>query len=237
MPDRRHVSGLLALLLALLLAACGRSPSSTAGQSTISPTQEVTAASLPSVEVTSYLGKPLSRISDLQENSIKGPQHVDRQRYRLKIDGLVAKPAELSYAQIVQMKPSFRKAVTLNCVEGWSVTLLWQGVRVRDLLAKAGGPSPGAKVVVFHAADGYTSSLPLDYFYKRDILMAYNQNGVPLSDEWGWPLQLVAEDRWGYKWAKWVERIEVSSDDSFRGYWESRGYSNGGELEKPYFGR
>jgi DMSO/TMAO reductase YedYZ molybdopterin-dependent catalytic subunit len=47
----------------------------------------------------------------------------------------------------------------------------------------------------------------------------------------------VAEDHWGYKWVKWIERIEVSSDASFRGYWESRGYSSGGELDKPYFGR
>jgi DMSO/TMAO reductase YedYZ molybdopterin-dependent catalytic subunit len=239
MYRRSHVPLLVAALLAVLaLSACGRSPSRTASESTSTPSEEVTApVTLPSVEVTSYRGQPLSRISDLQENSIKGPQRVDRERFRLKIDGLVTKPAELTYAQITAMKPSYRKAVTLNCVEGWSVTLLWEGVRVRDLLQRAGGPSTGAKIVVFHAADGYTSSLPLDYFYKRDILIAYKENGVALTDEWGWPLQLVAEDHWGYKWVKWIERIEVSSDALFRGYWESRGYSSGGELDKPYFGR
>jgi DMSO/TMAO reductase YedYZ molybdopterin-dependent catalytic subunit len=59
---------------------------------------------------------------------------------------------------------------------------------------------------------------------------------VTLSEERGFPFQLVAEDRWGYKWIKWVKSIEVSTDSSYEGYWESRGYSNDGSLNQSFFG-
>lgn len=231
----------LAIGALLLAAGCVRpQPPVTARPTPAEPvpttTVTSTATPLPSVEVTSYKGKPLSPISDLQENSIKGPQQIDHAKYRLTVDGLVGKPLSLSYDQLLAFQPRFQKAVTLNCVEGWSATLLWEGIRVKDLLAQAGGVKPGAKIVIFHAHDGYTSSLPLSYLTGNDILLAYKQNGVALTAEWGWPLQLVAEDKWGYKWVKWIDRVEVSSDDSYRGYWESRGYSNGGDLSKPQFG-
>ena len=45
----------------------------------------------------------------------------------------------------------------------------------------------------------------------------------------GFPFQVVAEGKYGYKWAKWVTRIELSANTSFRGYWESQGYSNDAE--------
>ncbi len=186
------------------------------------------------LEVTSFRGRPLSPVSALRENSIHGPQRIDRKAYRLRVDGLVNEPLSLTHDQLLAISPRFVKVVSLECVQGWGVTFLWEGFRVKDLLARAGGTKPGAKVVIFHAHDGYTSSLPLDYLTSRDILLAYRENGVPLTAEWGWPLQLVAEDKWGYKWVKWIERVEVSSDASYRGYWESRGYSNGGDLGKSY---
>jgi DMSO/TMAO reductase YedYZ molybdopterin-dependent catalytic subunit len=62
--------------------------------------------------------------------------------------------------------------------------------------------------------------------------MAYKMNGVDLPAERGFPFQLVAEDKWGYKWAKWITEIELSDDEGFRGYWESRGYSRTGDLER-----
>ena len=80
--------------------------------------------------------------------------------------------------------------------------------------------------MIFRCADGYSTSLPLDYVVDRDILLAYKMNGVDLPPERGYPFQVVAEDKWGYKWAKWVTAIEVSNDTDFRGYWEQRGYDN-----------
>ncbi len=96
-------------------------------------------------------------------------------------------------------------------------------------------PSPEANTVIFYAYDGYSTSLPLDYIEKNDILLAYEMNNVTLPEDRGYPFQLVAEDKWGYKWIKWVTKIELSNDPSYRGYWEQRGYSIGGDTSRPFF--
>lgn len=189
---------------------------------------------LKSVEVRQYKGKNLSSIADFQENSIKGPQTVPKNSYHLVIDGLVNKPQSLTYNDVVNKHPHFSKVVKLDCVEGWSVTILWAGVLIDDLLRQA-GPKSGARVVIFRAHDGYSTSFPIEYFRRNKIMMAYQMNGVELPPERGFPLMLVAEEKWGYKWVKWIERITVSDDTSYRGYWESRGYSNSGDLDKGFF--
>ena len=94
---------------------------------------------------------------------------------------------------------------------------------------------PDSTVVIFHAYDGYTTSLPIDYLLDHDIMMAYKMNDLVLPPERGAPFQLVAESKWGYKWIKWITEIEVSNDNDYEGYWESRGYSNDGDLEKGFF--
>lgn len=181
------------------------------------------------VEVRDYQGKKLSSVADEPENSIKGPQQVDMSSYRLKVDGLMKTPLALTYNEVTAMH-SEKKVIELNCVEGWTVTYLWQGVPIADLLRRAGDADPSAKVLIFHCVDGYTSSLPLDYVINRDIILGYKMNDVPMPAERGYPFQVVAEDRFGYKWAKWVDEIEVSSDVNYLGYWEKRGYDNVGEL-------
>jgi DMSO/TMAO reductase YedYZ molybdopterin-dependent catalytic subunit len=59
---------------------------------------------------------------------------------------------------------------------------------------------------------------------------------VTLPPERGSPFQLVAEGKWGHKWAKWITRIELSNGTNLRGYWESRGYSNDGDLSEYFIG-
>jgi len=68
----------------------------------------------------------------------------------------------------------------------------------------------------------------------NDILLAYKMNDVILPPERGFPFQLVAEDKWGYKWIKWVKEIELSDNVNYKGYWESRGFSNEGDLDKSF---
>jgi DMSO/TMAO reductase YedYZ molybdopterin-dependent catalytic subunit len=189
---------------------------------------------LQAVEIKEYEGADLSSITDFRENSIKGPQLIDIDSYVLKVTGLVTIPMEYTYSNIIDEHPNYEKVVTLNCVEGWSATILWEGVLVRDLIDEA-GPSPDAKIVIFHAYDGYTTSLPIDYILDHDIIMAHKMNGVVLPPERGAPFQLVAESKWGYKWVKWITEIELSDDTDFRGYWEKRGYSNTGDLDKGFF--
>jgi DMSO/TMAO reductase YedYZ molybdopterin-dependent catalytic subunit len=223
----RHRIPLLAILsLALVLASCGsKSASAQAAKEPVT---------LKSVEVRSYEGADLSSVNDFRENSIKGVQHVNPATYRLEIAGLVATPLTLTRDQVID-RTLYKKVVTLHCVEGWDATILWEGVKVKDLLAAA-GYDPKASTVIFTAYDGYTTSLPTAYLTGNDILLAFKMNEIPIPDERGYPFVLVAEDKWGYKWIKWVTKIEVSNDDSFKGYWEIRGYNQDGSLKGPIFG-
>jgi len=231
LQNKRLLTTGLMLAAALLSAGCARliPPSATpippaaAEQSAVA-----TPTNLGTVEVGSYKGKPLDAVASEPENSIKGPQSIDRSTYRLSVTGMVKKPLKLTYAQVRAM-PAFQKVTTLNCVEGWSKTYLWQGVRIRDLLAEA-DYDPTARTVIFTSYDGYSTSLPLDYVVSHNLLLAYAMNGKEMPPERGFPFQVVAEDRLGYKWAKWVTGIELSANANYRGYWETRGYDNGALL-------
>jgi DMSO/TMAO reductase YedYZ molybdopterin-dependent catalytic subunit len=209
-----------ALVLAGLLAGC------LGGQQ--QPQQ------LSSVEVREYQGKSLSSVNDFRENSIKGPQQVNITDYRLTVDGLVNGEKVFTYDQVLQGFQHYRKVTTLSCVEGWDATILWDGVKVSDLI-DAAGADPRANTVIFTAVDGYTSSEPLDYITRNNILLAYGMNNITMPAERGYPFELVAEDKWGYKWIKWVKEIRLSDDPTYRGYWESRGYSNTGNLNMSFF--
>jgi DMSO/TMAO reductase YedYZ molybdopterin-dependent catalytic subunit len=211
--------GIVALLV---LAPAGRDSGKTG-----------TPAPLIPVEIRSYQGKDLSSVNDFRENSIEGPQQIDISAYRLTVTGLTNRTVVYSYDQVLGKFPHYSKVVTLHCVEGWDATILWEGVLVRDILADA-GIDPRANTVVLTAHDGYTTSFPLTYLTGRDIIMAYRMNNVTLPVERGYPFQLVAEDKWGYKWIKWIEKIELTDDPSYRGYWEQRGYSNTGDLTRSY---
>jgi DMSO/TMAO reductase YedYZ molybdopterin-dependent catalytic subunit len=187
--------------------------------------QTNTPRQLEGVEIREYNGQRLSSITAFRENSIKGPQHIGNQSYRLKITGLVDEARELTYEEVITQYPLYEKVVTLYCVEGWDVTILWEGVLLKDLVPE-GTVDPQARTIIFSAYDGYSTSLPLDYLLENDILLAYKMNGVVLPPERGFPFQLVAESKLGYKWIKWVTHLEVSEDEDYRGFWESRGYSN-----------
>ena len=143
-------------------------------------------------------------------------------------------PDLLSYDQVLDQYQSYKKVVRLDCVEGWSVTILWEGILVKDIIEDAKATDE-AKIIIFHAEDGYTTSLPIDYIIENDILMAYRMNNVTLPVERGFPFQLVAESKWGYKWIKWITEIEISDDEKYEGYWEERGYSNSANLNESFF--
>jgi DMSO/TMAO reductase YedYZ molybdopterin-dependent catalytic subunit len=176
-------------------------------------------------EITQYQGQSLSPISAVYQNAIAGTQQIDQATYRLAVTGLVNQNSKYTYDQVVNTHQPIKKVVTLNCVEGWSATILWEGTLVSDLL-KETGVNPQGAVIIFHASDGYTTALPLDYVVQNHIMIAYKMNNVTLTPQIGWPFMVVAQDQYGYKWAKWLTEIEVSSDTSYLGYWESRGYPN-----------
>lgn len=192
------------------------------------------AEELASQEIREYQGENLSSVNDFRENSILGPQYVEIEDYRLQITGLVENLGTYTYDEVIDDYQSYKKVVTLNCVEGWYATILWEGPLVRDLLVEA-MPLEGANTVIFHAYDGYTTSFPIEYIMDNDIIMAYKMNDITIPPGRGFPFQLVAESKWGYKWIKWITQIELSDNEDYQGYWEKRGYSDSGDLDKSFF--
>lgn len=229
---KRWMAYAATLVVALLLVGC------VAG-TTVEPPEvgpaNPTVTELGDAEVLEYEGEKLDSTDAFRENSITGPQEVDVATYELSVSGLVDDPATYTYSEVTSGFPNFEKVVRLDCVEGWSATILWRGVLVRDILDSS-GVQPEARSVVFTAVDGYTTSFPVAYFYDSDILLAYSMNGVTLPEERGFPFQLVAEDKWGYKWCKWVTGIELVAEEDPGGYWEDRGYANDGDLGESFYG-
>ena len=175
------------------------------------------------IEIREYEGRPLDPFDRKYDNSIKGPQSIDIKTYRLEITGLVNNPQSLTYEEVLSL-PKVKRAITLHCVEGWDEHLLFEGVRLAGLFEKA-KPQKGVKTVIFYAVDGYSSSLPYDHVRKIDAMLAVKINGKVLDAMRGFPFQVVAESKLGYKWVKWITRIDLS-EKTYKGYWERRGYDN-----------
>jgi DMSO/TMAO reductase YedYZ molybdopterin-dependent catalytic subunit len=197
------------------------SPTPTAPPLTPVPTPPIT---LYPGEVRQYQGQQLDTITSVYENAIAGTQYINQTTYKLTIFGLVNNSIQFSYQETLNHQ-LYRKVVTIYCVEGWSATILWEGVLVKDLIHDA-APNSSANTIIFHAADGYTTALPLSYVTSSNILLACKMNAVVIPPERGFPFMLVAESQYGYKWIKWVTGIELSNDPNYLGYWESRGYPN-----------
>lgn len=183
------------------------------------------------LEIREYQGLPLDTYFRTYDNSIRGPQHVDAEAYRLEIAGLVGEPRSLTYQEVLALEPATR-AITLYCVEGWKERLFFEGVRIADLLALA-KPNDGVATLILHAVDGYSTSLPFEDVERLDLMLAAKINGRVLDEMRGFPFQLVAESKLGYKWIKWVNRIELS-DQPYSGFWEQRGYSNEADVPKQW---
>jgi len=214
------------ILTGFMIAGCTHT---TKNSQTQTPNSKSSSKDLESVEIREYQSEKLGSMNDFRENSIKGPQHVDMTTYKLAITGFVDKPIEYTYDEVLKHQ-NYSKVITIHCIEGWSVKLLWEGILVKDLVNEA-GIKPEANTVIFHAYDGYTTSLPLDFIVDNDILIAHKMNDVTLPPERGYPFELVAEDKYGYKWIKWLTEIELSNNPDYKGYWESRGYNNDADLK------
>jgi len=202
------------------------------GAANYSGTSELTnqtrvSSTLPEVEATAFNGAALDRIESQGNNAIKGTQYLDRNAYRLQVTGLVQTQLTLSYGELLQL-PAYAEVAYMPCVEGWGYNAKWTGFRVTDLLDRA-GLKPEAKYAVFYSSDGYSTGMPINYLRENQVLMAFGVNDLTLPADRGFPFQLVAKSKYGYKWAKWITRIDVTAE-AVEGYWESRGYSDSAEV-------
>lgn len=210
-----------ALLIIILVpvVACSKPPPAAPGE----------------VEATEFMGKKLTPINQQNNNALAGTKHIDKATYRLTVDGLVDNPLSLNYKDL-QAYPQVSKLMDLNCVEGWNFTAKWTGPALDSIFNDA-KVKPEAKIAIFYTADVLTgySSLDLSYIQDNNIIIALKLNDITLPPDRGFPFQVVAESKFGYKWAKWVTRIELSADTNFRGYWESNGYNNNADISGPAY--
>jgi DMSO/TMAO reductase YedYZ molybdopterin-dependent catalytic subunit len=130
--------------------------------------------------------------------------------YRVRVEGRVATPLELSVADLRRL-PQHEVVLPISCVEGWSAEALWRGIRVRDLLEMAGAP-PDATVEVRSAQPpGRYSQSVLNPMHAGDpdTLLALDVGGRPLHVDHGFPVRLVGPNRPGVLQTKWVSRLVV----------------------------
>jgi DMSO/TMAO reductase YedYZ molybdopterin-dependent catalytic subunit len=149
----------------------------------------------------------------------------DRSRadYHLRVGGLVDTKLDLSFAELTAMPPTHLTR-DFQCVTGWRVPdVKWGGVRLGDVLDRA-GVQDDATAVRFLSFDGsYSESLTLDQARRDDVLVAYEFEGGPLSSEHGGPARLYVAPMYGYKSCKWLSEIQLTKEVE-PGYWEERGY-------------
>jgi len=147
----------------------------------------------------------------------------DPATWRLRIDGLVERPLEFTYEQLLAL-PRAEQVSDFHCVTGWSVdNVHWTGVRFRDLLGLASPTGEAGALTFVSAEQPYVDSLTLDDALLPDVMLAYEMDGKPLTQAHGAPVRLVIPEMYGYKGVKWVERIELAAAPE-TGYWEERGY-------------
>ena len=132
--------------------------------------------------------------------------------FKLRVDGLVEHPVELSLTDIERLGVT-RHISLHNCIQGWSGVAQWDGIPMSALVELV-HPKPEAKVVAFYSfgeslyGGMYYDTQRLDNVLKPGCLLALQMNGQPLSAVYGAPLRLRVENQLGYKMVKWIERIE-----------------------------
>lgn len=132
--------------------------------------------------------------------------------YRLRVNGLVDNPVDLSLAQLRAL-PYHEQITQHFCIQGWSGVAKWGGVSMQTILDLV-HPQPAAKWVVFYSlGDGpdkgiYYDAHPIEQMRYRLTMLAYDMNGEPLSFGHGAPLRLRNETQLGFKQVKWIQGVE-----------------------------
>lgn len=154
---------------------------------------------------------------------------VDHRRWKLEIKGLVDNPFALTFPQLQNDFNVVEMASTLSCISnevGGDLisTTVWRGIRLKDVLAKA-GVNLAAVELIFRSVDGYSDSIPLSKGLEDDTLIAFGMNGEALHRDHGFPARMVIPEVYGMKNVKWLTSIEVA-DSNYEGYWQKRGWSD-----------
>lgn len=158
--------------------------------------------------------------------SASTPMLDDPERWRLRVQGLVEQPLELSLDDLMRL-PRTSYTVKHTCVEGWSAIASWHGVPVSAIAARC-RPLRTARYINFESFDsGYSNGWDLASALHPQTILAYGMNDNPLPAAHGAPLRLYSPTKLGYKLTKYVVSMTFT-DQRPGGYWEDQGY--------PWFG-
>src|SRR5713101_7127135 len=155
------------------------------------------------------LGEPFKRL-----------QEAGFTDWRLDVDGMVARPASFSLAELRSF-PVRSQITHLACEEGWSYIAEWTGVPLSHILNVV-GISPQARYVVYTSMQrGWWDSVDMADALHPQTLLTYGMNGGELPVGHGGPLRLRVPRQLGYKNVKYIARLTVT--DSLKGFGKGLG--------------
>jgi DMSO/TMAO reductase YedYZ molybdopterin-dependent catalytic subunit len=169
-----------------------------------------------------------------------GVPDLSQQAWTLRLDGLVANPLTLRFADLqaeaasaLTVLKTMRCIIDGNFVPGLIGNAYWTGIPLRLFLDRAGVDQTRTRRLRLYGADGFTNNLKLDQVYGPrpqdtfEPLLVYELNGAPLTPDHGFPVRLLVHEDYGYRNVKWIERIEATDDDTvFGSYQEVLGYTD-----------
>jgi DMSO/TMAO reductase YedYZ molybdopterin-dependent catalytic subunit len=170
-----------------------------------------------------YEGSDLDRITANEDfysvtKNVVDPDVV-RNFWRFEVAGLVEEPKSYSFAEIAGL-PAVEQETTLMCISnpvggGLISNAVWKGVPLPKVLALS-RPKTGATALLFHAADGYFETIPIEKALSETTLLAYEMNGEPLPRIHGFPLRMITPGLYGEKNPKWITKVELLAENDPR---------------------
>ena len=218
---RRFLSGTLGATLAFIVGCAPRQRSEPSATPSPTPTAQAPGLAADGIVITPT--------DEFYLNYWKDPSvGVGIGDWRLEIEGLVEQPLSLTYDD-ARALPAVEEMRALECignpVGGSQIgNAIWKGFYLENLLDQVGVHKDAIRAQ-FAAADGYWTSVDLEWITQPGVLMAYEMNGEPLLPKHGYPLRILMPGLYGQKMPKWITLIHFTREVKL-GYWEGRGWSD-----------
>jgi DMSO/TMAO reductase YedYZ molybdopterin-dependent catalytic subunit len=155
------------------------------------------------------------------------PSEKDIPTWKLIVDGAVEVPTTWTVDALKSL-PNHEQIKDFHCVTRWSTyDHQWKGVLLRDIAALV-KPTDTARILVFHSFDGYSTNVPIEEALTDEGMVAWELDDDDLPIIHGGPIRGLIPQLYGWKSAKFLQRIEFLEEDD-PGFWELRGYHNHGD--------
>ncbi len=168
----------------------------------------------------SEITKPFANGKPPEDEAFKRHQSAGFADWRLAVDGMVARPASFSLADL-RKYPARSQITHLACEEGWSFIAEWTGMPLADLLNVVGTLPQAKFVVYFSLENGWWDSVDMADALHPQTLVTYGMNGADLPVGHGGPLRLRVPRQLGYKSVKYITRLTVT--DNLKGFGQGLG--------------